>query len=436
MDIPPVVHVGHEERGDHPQPPHLRQLVPAQQLGVDHHRPQCRQIHAFPRRRIQRRQILGAGGIPVAVGQQLHSICPGSADHVQHLCVRQGAVAPVFLLPLIGPPQPSGTSLGRSIQKHLVPAQLEAPVILPDTLRKCLPGRLRSLRISVGNHIQLQGPVRQQGLIQGYQLPAQQPFLHGGDSVGGVQVLGLPVGRQKRLQRPHGHPLLELQKGVFLHVAGEGAVLPSDDASGGGRRLRSDTQPLQRRGVEHAHVAGLVADHHRVVRRRRIQAEPIRVAPLREQVVVVPLCRYPLPGRDALPPDVVPDPVLHVRPGGAALQRHLQKLVGHRRKVAVGVQKRRQQRPACQIHPADVDSRLVLHRRPAPHGGDPAVAHQQGLGIRAVPLQSADGAVFKENVHAIPPFLPVYRGRARPIPRRETPSIGQYAAKRREPCCT
>ncbi|CAN4047921.1 Holliday junction branch migration protein RuvA, partial [Dysosmobacter welbionis] len=36
MDIPPVVHVGHEERGDHPQPPHLRQLVPAQQLGVDH----------------------------------------------------------------------------------------------------------------------------------------------------------------------------------------------------------------------------------------------------------------------------------------------------------------------------------------------------------------------------------------------------------------
>ena len=84
----------------------------------------------------------------------------------------------------------------------------------------------------------------------------------------------------------------------------------------------------------------------------------------------------------------------------------------------------------------DIDSRLVLHRRPAPHGGDPAVAHQQGLGIRAVPLQSADGAVFKENVHAIPPFLPVYRGRARPIPRRETPSIGQYAAKRREPCCT
>lgn len=50
------------------------------------------------------------------MGQQLHSICPGSADHVQHLCVRQGAVAPVFLLPLIGPPQPSGTSLGRSIK--------------------------------------------------------------------------------------------------------------------------------------------------------------------------------------------------------------------------------------------------------------------------------------------------------------------------------
>ena len=99
--------------------------------------------------------------------------------------------------------------------------------------------------------------------------------------------------------------------------------LMADDAAGRRRRLFRDAQPLQRRRIEHPHVARLVADYHRVFRRRRVQAGPVRVAPLRQLVVVVSLGRHPLSGREFRSSDVVLNSVLDIRPGSAALQRHL-----------------------------------------------------------------------------------------------------------------
>ena len=39
MDISPVINVSREKRGNHTEPVHRRHLVSAEQLGVDHHRP-------------------------------------------------------------------------------------------------------------------------------------------------------------------------------------------------------------------------------------------------------------------------------------------------------------------------------------------------------------------------------------------------------------
>ena len=70
MDLPPVVHMGHKEGGNHPQGLHPLQLVQAQQLGVDHHR--AAQLFArLPLRLGQEGQILLRRPVPVAVGQQL-----------------------------------------------------------------------------------------------------------------------------------------------------------------------------------------------------------------------------------------------------------------------------------------------------------------------------------------------------------------------------
>ena len=93
--------MGHEERGDHPQPPHLRQLVPAQQLGVDHHRP----AQPPPRLSLQplhNRQVLLRRLVAVAVGQNLHVPLQGAFQPPIHLLVGEDRIAPVVLLPLIG----------------------------------------------------------------------------------------------------------------------------------------------------------------------------------------------------------------------------------------------------------------------------------------------------------------------------------------------
>ena len=280
MDVAPVVHMAREKGGDHPQPPHLRHLVPAQQLGVDHHRPHGCQIHTLPGRGLQRRQILCAGGVSVAVGQQLHVLRPGPTDHIQHLSVRQGAVAPVVRLPRVGPPQPGGAALGGAVQEHLVPAQLEVPLIPPDAFRKGPPGRLHTPGVPVSHHVQRQGPVRQQRLVQRQQRPVQHPLLDRGDTVGGIEGLGPPAGCEKAVCRWQRHPPLIQEERVLLHHTCECALRPLHLPALRAGRVSGDTQPLQGRCIERAHVSGLVTDDHRVLRRRRIQTAPVRMTAL------------------------------------------------------------------------------------------------------------------------------------------------------------
>ena len=123
MDVAPVVDVSHKEGGDNPQLPDPLQLVPAQQLGVNHHR--AGRALALPCRPLQGVQILLGCPVPVAVGQQLHVPLSGHPHPLIDLLVGEGRIAPVVRLPGVGFPHPGGTSLGGAVQKDFEAAQLE-----------------------------------------------------------------------------------------------------------------------------------------------------------------------------------------------------------------------------------------------------------------------------------------------------------------------
>ena len=141
-----------------------------------------------------------------------------------------------------------------------------------------------------------------------------------------------------------------------------------------------------------------------MLRRRRVQHLPVRMAPLRQGVVVVALGPDPLPCGYVIIPDIGLDALRNVRPAGAPLQGYLQKSVGHGEKMAVGIQEGGHDCPTRQIHPLRVPRRLSRYRLPGPHGGDAPVPHQQGLGSRHPLLHGEDGAVFKEILHTQLPF--------------------------------
>lgn len=70
MDISPVINVSREKRGNHTEPVHRRHLVSAEQLGVNHHRPDFYRPQS-PQNPLKGGDELIRRRIAVAVSQQL-----------------------------------------------------------------------------------------------------------------------------------------------------------------------------------------------------------------------------------------------------------------------------------------------------------------------------------------------------------------------------
>ena len=171
-------------------------------------------------------------------------------------------------------------------------------------------------------------------------------------------------------------------------------------------------------------MAGLVLEHQGIGRRRRVQHRQGGVLSLLHGRMVISLGQHPVPGRNLFPGNIAGNLRPELFKVDAAGQIHLQQAVGHGGEMAVGIQEGRQHRPACQINLANVHPGPFLHIFPAACGDNPAAPDQQRLCRRHVSLHGADGSIFKENVHEIPPQSPVYRIRARSIPR-----VGNFRQK-------
>ena len=392
MDLPPVVHVGHKEGGDHPQGLHPLQLVQAQQLGVDHHR--AAQLFArLPLRLGQEGQILLRRPVPVAVGQQLGVPVQGLPEGRQHLAVRHGG-GPTAA-PRIGLPHPGGAPLGGAVQKDLHARHLEAPRRGAHPLGKLSPEAVIVRRGDVGVHIQIQEPPPQNLPVHRGHYRLEQALLGGGDAVGGVLLLGPLKGPQHVLQALHGNPAQQVQEGVLLPPAGERPLPVPLQAAVPVQR----PQPLQGQGVEHPRVAGGVLDDHRIVGTGPVQAEAVGGRPLRQGILVVAGALDPLPGLNPPLLNMPAQPVRDLSPTGALPQGHLEAGVGAGQQVAVGVQKGGQEGPSLQVHPSGPGTGQPLRLLPVPHIGDPSAPLHQGLGILGL-LQGHNGpAKVKGGLH-------------------------------------
>ena len=243
-----------EEGGHHPQLLHLVQLVQIQQLGMDHHWP-LQMCLPFPLQLLQHGQVLPCRRVAVAVCQQLHPLVQGQGHPVIHLPVGEDRVAPVLgSASQIGGAHPGGASLRRAVQKYLIPPQLEMAAVRPDMAGERL--RRLSVGISVAHHVQPEQVPLQQLAVEGDELVRHHPLLYCGHAVGGIAPLGLVISRQQVFCVWQGHPLLELQECVLLHISGELPVrAPLHPPARRARGLLIYPQPLQCQGVKDPHVS-------------------------------------------------------------------------------------------------------------------------------------------------------------------------------------
>ncbi len=78
MDISPVIGVRDKKRGDHPERPHGRELIPAEKLGVDHHRADIHWMQPA-QHPLKRADELIRRRVAVAMGQQLPALLESAA---------------------------------------------------------------------------------------------------------------------------------------------------------------------------------------------------------------------------------------------------------------------------------------------------------------------------------------------------------------------
>ena len=157
VDVPPVVDVGHEEGGGEPQRLGLGQLVHSNQLGVDDDRPHVPEIWVGLGHLDPHVQVLLGGGVPVAVGQNLHPLLGGQGEGLFHLLIGHGGVAPVLALPLVGGAQPGGAALGGAVQKDFHAPQPQPVVVAGYTVREGHPGGVEVGHPGIAHHVQGQG---------------------------------------------------------------------------------------------------------------------------------------------------------------------------------------------------------------------------------------------------------------------------------------
>ena len=238
-----------------------------------------------------------------------------------------------------------------------------------------------------------------QGSVNREQAFGQHPLLHGCNAVRGIQPLHAAIGVQQVVFIRHGHLLLIVQKGVFLHITGQRAALLADRTARRRRRVHRHAKLFQGARVEHPHMPGLVHDHDRVLCRYPVQHFPRRMPLFGQGVLVVPLADHPLSLRDMILRDKPRKRVRDVVKAGRLVQRGLQQRVRRAGKMAVRIHKGRQKRASL-----EVDLRRAL--RPAPqmlqtaHRSDYAVFGQQRLS-QPLCLHRADWPAIIQRFHSL-----------------------------------
>ena len=134
---------------------------------------------------------------------------------------RHGGVAPVFFFALVGGAKPGGTPLGGAVQEDFHATQPQPVVVAVPTVREGHPGGVEVGHAGIAYHVQGQGVLGHQSLIEGEQLGGHHALLGGGDAVGGVGVLSPGEGVFQLVKPGHGGPAQIVHKGVFLGVPGE-----------------------------------------------------------------------------------------------------------------------------------------------------------------------------------------------------------------------
>ena len=284
------------------------------------------------------------------MGQNLHPFLGRQGESLFHLLVRHGGVAPVFFFALVGGAKPGGTPLGGAVQEDFHATQPQPIVVAIHTVGESHPGGVEVGHAGIAHHVQGQGVLGQQPLIEGEEFRGHHALLGGGDAVGGVGVLGPGEGVFQLVKPGHGGLTEVVHKGVFLRVPGE---FPTVSAKGAPFRVGGaprEEQLVEGGGVEHPHMSRGVLDDHWVVGGGLVQQFTGGVGVLGEVVVVIALAEHPLSRGDVVVPDESGHRLLQLGEVAHFPQGHLQQAVGGGGQVAVGVHKSGQQGVPLQVH--------------------------------------------------------------------------------------
>ena len=285
VDVSPIPQVGGKEGGNDTQVRHARQLIPAHQLGVDHHRPDGggRQpgLLGGPGGTAE---ILFGGGVPVAVGQNLAALPEGLRHKGGYSFIRVGRIAavPVFTSG-IGLQHPGSPPLGRAVEKNLVASDAGAS------------GQLRSAgHVGVADNIHRQPSPGQQGIAA----LVSETVLNQSDTVREVDLFSSFQILDCLCRGRRGDLGADGVKGCLFQVAAGGPAVraPADTASGGIWSAGADAHCAERGAIGNPHMAGCVGDEYRTVGESTIQDFLSRMGALIQHVVIVSKAYHPAAG--------------------------------------------------------------------------------------------------------------------------------------------
>ena len=366
---------------------------------MDHHRPQIAEIRTFFLRRRNRSKILCGSGIPIAVRQRLHTAAISRRQRLPQRFVRHSGIAAVAVRRiLIWRAHPCRASLRRAVQKHFAATKLKMPVIPPHRFRECITDIVHHVHTRIGNHVEFEQPVRQQRLIQSHQTFRHHALLHRCNTVRSIDLLRPSAGIQQIRQIGRGNLLLVLQKGVFLHITGQLTIFFANGTTLRRRCIRRDAEQFQRQRVEHTHVPRLMHQHNGMARRYTVKHLARRMLLLGKRILVIPLADHPLPTGNMIIRDKTRQCVLNFRKIHRFSERRLQHCISRTGKMAVRIDKSRQQHATVQINLGRI---LSARMQPLifPYRGDHAIVHQQCLRL-SILFHGMDRTAIIQHLHS------------------------------------
>ena len=292
VPVAPVERVHREQRGEHLQPLVGRDLVLAQELTVDQHRPpvRCGMLHGG---RTEGCDQQVRSGLAVGVRDDLDIVGKRPVDHFEHLLAGRGRIACIAWRiatdrVVVRAIAPGGEPLRRTVDRQLrpgdpEPVQVGSAGVGPDELAV-------DQHIGIGRHVDLQPALcgeRAQQLRHGRRSTA---LLRGRVAIACPEVHASPgqrlhaVGTDSAEQlRGRGVVRVLLEDPIRLVRTGAAA----DDTAHRIRRCGTEAHEFERPGVQHREVAGLMNDHDGQFTRDRIEVIAGRVPLLLELCVVV-----------------------------------------------------------------------------------------------------------------------------------------------------